>query len=306
MNDYSWYAMPEQQHQYGRGTNPGRGYGGEEDQPGGAGRDTGWDQPGGQWGGSGDDPSRTAARERARQASARSQSRRDQLSRLMGAQHRNRRTRGLVDPTTGLSELTSLEMSHELETQQQAQDRREVFSSIVGALMGFMTGIPGLAGLTRGFARRGREDRIDAAMDTYEETGELTARPGPAEGGDRGPSEGSPTEVPGREKVKKPPPGGPADPPEEPEEELDEYDKWWLENFGINPNDPRLRDPSFDPGNPGTPAASQSAQRRDLQGPGGNPTLAYMQMVNRDIQRGRQQYAAMNRQRGRMRLGGPQ
>lgn len=302
MTDYTWYAMPEQQHQYGRGSDPGRGGTGP------SGRDPGWDAPGGQWGGTGPDPSRTAARERERQAQAsrqRTQSR--ALSRMMSAQHRNRAARGYVDPDTGLSALTGMEMDRERDVQETMIERKGLLAGLVGSLIGAAVGLPGLGFFGKKMATSKKDEKVAARMAEYEQTGLMTD-PGPLGMGPAGPTdfsqrgEGSDPREP--VKAKKEEPGGPADP--EPEEELDEYDEFWLTEFGINPNDPRLQDPSFDPGKPGTPAASQQMQRQNLQGPGGNPTLAYMQMVNRDIRRGRQQHAAMNRERGRMRLGGPQ
>lgn len=300
MNDYTWYAMPEQQHQYGRGTNPGRGGTG----PGG--RDPGFDQPGGQWGGTGQDPSRTAARERERrQQASRQRTQRTAMARMMGAQHRNRAARGFVDPDTGLSALTSMEMDRERDVQETMMERKGLLAGLVGSLIGAAVGLPGLGFFGKKMATSKADEKMAARMAEYEETGLMTD-PGPLGMGPAGPTdfsqrgEGSDPRQP--VKAKEEPPGGEVDPEEPEPEPLDEFDQFWLDEFGIDPNDPRLRDPSFDPGKPGTPAASASMQRQDLQGPGGNPTLAYMQMVNRDIVRGRRQHAAMNRERGRMRM----
>lgn len=276
--DYTWHAMPQQQHQYGRGTNPGRGGTG----PGG--RDPGFDQPGGSFEGTGPDPSQTARDWRARQT--KTAGRQAQLDRMMSAQHRTRMARGQINPYSGLSALSEMERDYERQTQETKVERMGMLTGIFGALAGAMIGLPGLGALGKAIGGGRKAERMDAAMEAYDETGTLTERgmfglgvAGPTDRSQRG--EGS--DPPGPVKPPKQ-----ADKPEEPPEPLpDPYDQFWLEQFGIDPNDPRLRDPSFDPGSPGRPSASASRRRLDLQGPGGNATLAYMQQVGRDIERSR-------------------
>lgn len=288
--DYTWHQMPQQQQMRVDG-HEGAGHGGRGSYGGGSrsagegrdrqdrAREARERETGSIYGGGGGAEARAQRDQRA--ARERMTSRRAQLGRMMSAQHRDRRARGVVDPGTGLSAATGLEMAHERETQENIQARREMFSGIIGALMGAAVGVPGIGALAKMGAKRGREDRIGAAMAEYEETGMLTGRPAPVGGGQRG-VEGSDPITIAQGKPKAPPVE-----PEKPEPLDDPYDQFWLDQFGFDPTDPRLRDPSFSPGAPGRPSASASRRRMDLQGPGGNPTLAFMGQVNRDIERSR-------------------
>ena len=286
-----WVQMPQQQHMrvdghagagqggrgsYGGGGGTGAGEGGRDRQD--VARETRERETGSIFGGGGERGQRGRGQRQA------------QLDRMMSAQHRSRATRGAIDPTTGLSALTGQEMEAEQGWQGERQDMREMAIGAIGSVIGALFGVPGLGAGAKAMAARGREDRIGAAMESYEETGVLS---GPmARGGPPGiTGEG---EVAANRQDKPKPPDEATPDPTTPPPLRDPFDDWWMQNFGINPNDPRITDPSFDPSRPN---ASPAAMRRlDMQTSRGNPTLGYMARVNADIQRSRE----------RQRLAGPQ
>ena len=232
------------------------------------------------YGGGGERGSRTSGHKPSRQA---------QLDRMMRAQHRNRNVRGAIDTTTGLSALSGMERAYEAGTQEIKQDRREMAIGAVAAVIGAMFGIPGAGGIGKTAASRGRQGRIDAAMESYDETGVLS---------DRGYGTGSYEAAEGGEPLanqQQTQPTTPTDPTTPATPLPDPYDEFWNQNFGVDPNDPRLTDPTYNPFGPPTTPAARAQRRLDLQGPQGNPTLAYMSRVTADIQRSRE----------RSRLAGP-
>ena len=296
MADYTWYAMPEQQQMRvdgheGAGHGGSGSYGGGGSSGGGGGggdrdrqdvaretreRETGSIYGGGAGGG-------TAAPTSTPKEKTKAQ-RQTQVSRMMSAQHRDRRARGPIG-FSGLSTLSEMERGHEQETQEKAEARRATIGGIIGAAVGALFGLPGVAVAGKGMAKKGAQDRIDAGMEAFDETGMLSerggwGRPSWGPGGHRDETGGwdQPEHTPAAAGAQPKPPETPPTP-----QLQDPYDQYWLDNFGIDPTDPRLQDPFYDPFK--SPAAALS---KTSETPAGNPTLAYMGQVSRDIERSRE------------------
>ena len=290
VEDLGWHTMPEQQHQRGggpegtgdpTGAGPGRG-GDPRDYGGGFGEDPrGKPDPRGPGG------NRAARDQRA--ARARIASRQAQLTARMSRAHRNRATRGPIDPATGLTAATQMEREHERETLAQKHEQRGWVAKAMGAVLGLMTGIPGAATAAgtaaKGMHERGKQGFIDEGMRSYDETGKLTSRATPDPGAP-GPGDSDMADPIVRQ-TRPTRPTTPTTPdPTEPQD-MTEEDRWWWENFGVRP-DPELGAPITPDTGPQPAAMQQQAVRNRAV----TPALAYMARVNADIRRARQMEAA--------------